>query len=72
MRFSICPSELPFIADTCDQGVQVALQSVEDTAVKDMRIAELKNELEVRNKLIEDLEKTMNQSKFKACDAEKL
>lgn len=43
-----------------------------DIATKDRRIAELTSELDVRNKLIEDLEKTMNQSKSKGCDAEKL
>lgn len=72
MRFSVCPSELPVIAETCSQGVQADLMAVDDMAAKDRRIEELVNELEVRNKLIEDLERTMNQSKSKASDAEKL
>lgn len=52
--------------------MQADLIAVVDITAKDRKIEELVSELEARNKLIEDLEKTMNQSKSKACDSEKL
>ena len=41
-------------------------------ASKEKRIKELESELEQRTKLIDDLERTMSQTKSKSSDAEKL
>lgn len=45
MRFSISPSEMPFIAETFSQGVQADLMDVKEVTQKQKRIQELETEL---------------------------